>query len=116
MVVCEGDVRPGGAYHYVLRMPDGMEFPFSGVYRVVDPNARLVHTQVLDGASRSALEALVTVTFKEQDGRTVVTETTLHVSREARDGHLKSGMEAGAVQSLNRMAALLQDLAGAAKR
>ena len=30
MTFCEMDVRPGGAWRYVVRMPDGQEFGFHG--------------------------------------------------------------------------------------
>ncbi len=33
--VCEMDVRPGGAYRIVMRMPDGDEYPLEGIFREV---------------------------------------------------------------------------------
>jgi len=44
MTVCEIDLRPGGAYRYVLRGPDGTDYAFSGVYREIVPPSRLVYT------------------------------------------------------------------------
>jgi len=32
ITVCESDLRPGGKWRNVLRMPDGMECGFNGVY------------------------------------------------------------------------------------
>ncbi len=37
MTVCEIDLRPGGAYRYVLRGSDGNDYAFSGVYREIVP-------------------------------------------------------------------------------
>jgi uncharacterized protein YndB with AHSA1/START domain len=48
-------------------------------------------------------EALVTVTFAENDGRTVLTLLMQLASNEARDLVLSSGMEAGTQQSWDRL-------------
>jgi uncharacterized protein YndB with AHSA1/START domain len=56
-------------------------------------------------------EALVTVTFVEQGGRTTLTSTVLHQSVEDRDAHLKSGVERGAAETLDRLAAHLATMA-----
>lgn len=107
--LCEIDLRVGGAYRYVMLGPDGERYPFKGVYREIVPPERLVHTFVFDVEPYSGSEAIITVTFEERDGMTVMTETILHPSKEARDGHLQSGMEAGAASSLDRLAELLAD-------
>ena len=55
--------------------------------------------------------ALNTVLFEERGGgRTMVIETVLHQTREARDGHLQSGMEGGATESMNRLEAYLETM------
>jgi uncharacterized protein YndB with AHSA1/START domain len=51
------------------------------------------------------------VTLDERDGKTTLTVTVLHRTKEARDGQLQSGMEAGAGQSYDRLAALLGTMA-----
>src|SRR5690606_5079811 len=48
MPVCEIDLRVGGQFRYLLRMPDGSEFPFKGEYREVVAPEKLVHTQIFD--------------------------------------------------------------------
>src|SRR5688500_12760331 len=48
MAVCEIDARPGGAYRYVWRGPDGMEMGMGGVHREVVPPERIVCTQLFD--------------------------------------------------------------------
>ena len=45
LTVCEIDLRPGGLWRYVLRMPDGQEFPFAGMYREIAAPERLVYTE-----------------------------------------------------------------------
>ena len=106
--VCEIDLRPGGAWRLVLRKADGKEYPFKGVYREVMTPDRLVYTECFDEPSAGSPEWLSTVTFEEQDGRTKLTMTSLHKSKEARDGHLKAGMEAGAAHTLDRLAEHLE--------
>jgi uncharacterized protein YndB with AHSA1/START domain len=56
-------------------------------------------------------EAVETLVFVEEDGRTTLTTTTLHKTTEGRDGHLHSGMERGAAETLDRLEELLRKLA-----
>jgi uncharacterized protein YndB with AHSA1/START domain len=111
LTIEEMDVRPGGAWRFVLRTPDGQVCPFKGVYREVVPPERVVSTFIYDVEVIRDLEAVETLTLDEQDGKTTMTVRVLHQSKEARDGHLQSGMEAGAAQSYDRLAALLKTLA-----
>jgi uncharacterized protein YndB with AHSA1/START domain len=108
MAVCEVDLRVGGAYRFVLRMPHGQESGFHGSYREIVPSTRLVTTLVYEPVPDS--EAIVTLVLEEHDGRTKLTSTTLHPTMAARDAHVASGMETGAAQSLNRLEALLRTL------
>jgi uncharacterized protein YndB with AHSA1/START domain len=55
-------------------------------------------------------EALLTTTFVEQAGRTLITTTILYVSREARDGVLQSPMEGGVARSYNKLAEMLESM------
>jgi uncharacterized protein YndB with AHSA1/START domain len=111
LTVCEIDLRPGGAWRFVLRGPDGKEHPFKGVYREIVPPERVVQTFIYDVEGIRDHEALETLTLDEQDGRTTLRVTVLHKTKAARDGHLQSGMEAGASQTYDRLAELLATLA-----
>lgn len=102
--VCEMDVRPGGAWRVVQRAPDGTEHPFRGVYREVVPPERLVFTQAYDVAPWTGREVLVTATFDEQHGQTVLTIATRFASVADRDGMLQNGMKRGLLQALDRLA------------
>ena len=76
---CEMDVRVGGTYRLEFE-PDGMAF--FGTYLEVTPHSRLVWTNEEagdDGAS------VTTVTFEEQDGRTLLVLHELYPSKEALD-------------------------------
>lgn len=107
--VCEIDLRPGGSYRYVLRDAAGQEYAFSGVYREVVPHVRLVYTDRFEGAPVPG--ALVTVTFEEHDGKTTLTSRSLYPTVEARDAHIRSGMEQGMRDTLDRLEERLQTLA-----
>ena len=104
MVVCEIDLRVGGAYRYTMLSPDGAEHTMRGVYREIVPPGRLVYTEQYVSRGSTSNAALVTVLFAEHGGLTTLTSTILHQSKEDRDGHLDSGMETGAGAVLDRLA------------
>ncbi len=103
--VCEMDFRPGGAWRFVLRAPDGNDYGFGGEYREILPPERLVYTFRFDGAPGA--EAVETLIFVEKDGKTTLTNTMVHTSVENRDAHVRSGMEEGVLQTMDRLAELL---------
>jgi pimeloyl-ACP methyl ester carboxylesterase/uncharacterized protein YndB with AHSA1/START domain len=113
LTVCEIDLRVGGAWRFVVRRADGKDYPFRGVYREILAPERLVHTQVFDVEAYADSEALVSVIFEDRGGRTRMTETILHPTKEARDAHLQSGMETGATESLDRLDEIVQGLSAA---
>jgi uncharacterized protein YndB with AHSA1/START domain len=108
MTVCEIDLRVGGAWRYVISGPNGDEHGFHGAYREVVAPARLVHTHIYEPMPQHG--ALNTVLFEARGGRTTVIETVLHQTQEARDGHLYSGMEAGAAVQALRLEAYLETM------
>jgi uncharacterized protein YndB with AHSA1/START domain len=82
----ECDLRVGGRYRIVMRRPDGEEFDVGGVYREIVPNEKLCFTWAWK--STPERESLVTVTFKNDNGGTLM---TLHheqfFDEAARDRH-----------------------------
>jgi uncharacterized protein YndB with AHSA1/START domain len=86
-----------------MRMADGSDHPFLGKYREVLRPHRLVYTECYDMPQFGSPEWLTTVTFEETEAATLVTHTIRHQSREARDGHLKAGMQEGMIQTLTRL-------------
>ena len=112
MLVCEAEVRPGGSWRYVSTATDGAEVPFKGVYREVTPPERLVYTEMYDVEPFNSGEPAVnTVTFTEEDGRTLVSVITVYPTKEVRDFVLGTGMESGAAESYDRLAERLKTLA-----
>ncbi len=109
--ICEIDLRVGGAYRYVMRAPDGAHHTMQGVYREMTPPVRLAYTERYVTEAFTSNDALVTVLFAEHDGMTTLTSTSLYPSKTDRDGHLATGMEGGAAETLDRLAALLAQMA-----
>jgi uncharacterized protein YndB with AHSA1/START domain len=99
VTTCEIDLRVGGAWRYVMVADGGFEVAFHGEYREIVPNERLVSTEVYEGMPDA--EAVDTVTFTEVDGRTTLTILVQHTSKEHRDAHIESGMEAGLQDALD---------------
>jgi uncharacterized protein YndB with AHSA1/START domain len=106
MPVCEIDLRVGGAYRFVWRNPDGTEMAMMGVYHEIVRPERIVNTQCFDTPWLPG-EFVLTTTLVESAGKTTFTSTTLYDSRETRDKILKSGMEAGAGASYDRLETLV---------
>jgi uncharacterized protein YndB with AHSA1/START domain len=84
------DVRPGGAYWFVMRSPDGTDHRKRGVYREIVAPERIVFTFAWEDADgRLGHELLVTVTFEELGSGT---RLTLHQggfeSIDNRDSHI----------------------------
>jgi uncharacterized protein YndB with AHSA1/START domain len=99
--VCEIDFRPGGAWRYVTRAPDGSEMGMRGVYQEIEPPERIVSTESFDDYPGESLNAVV---LTEEDGRTRVTTTVRYESKEIRDAVIASGMQAGAAETYDRLA------------
>jgi uncharacterized protein YndB with AHSA1/START domain len=93
VTVAEIDLRVGGRWRYVMIADGGFEVGFHGEYREIVPNERIVSTEVYEGMPDG--EAVDTLTLTEVDGRTTLTILVEHASKEHRDGHINSGMEAG---------------------
>jgi uncharacterized protein YndB with AHSA1/START domain len=104
--VCEVDLKVGGAMRYVWRNVNGTSMCLSGTFREIKRPERIVHSELFD-EDWTGGETLVTTVFNDQDGKTLMRQTILYASREARDAVLKSPMEDGVAQSYNRLAELL---------
>lgn len=109
MTVCEIDLRPGGRWRYVLRMPDGSEHGFNGEYREVVPPERIVSTENYEPIGPGH-EMVATLTLEEHDGRTTMRNRLVYQSQADRDGHIGAGMERGMRESHERLAAIIASL------
>ncbi len=93
VTIAEIDLRVGGVWRYVMMADGGFEVAFHGEYREIVPNERIVSTEVYEGMPDA--EAVNTLALTESGGRTTLTILVQHASKEHRDAHIDSGMEAG---------------------
>jgi uncharacterized protein YndB with AHSA1/START domain len=104
--VCDMAARAGGTLRIVMRAPDGVQHPMTGVVREIVEPERLVFTYVaVDQAGKSLLEGFTTVTFAEHGGKTKLTVATRAVGLVDYAARMLDGMEEGWTQSLERLAA-----------
>ncbi|MET7421444.1 SRPBCC domain-containing protein [Dactylosporangium sp. NPDC005555] len=92
MPVCEIDLRPGGAYRYVLRGEGDAEMTLTGVFQEVERPLRIVATE---SWGPGWPETVNTVSFAAFGSHTSVTTLVRYPSQEARDAALRSGMREG---------------------
>jgi uncharacterized protein YndB with AHSA1/START domain len=111
-LVCDIDVRVGGAWRYVIRERD-MEVGFHGEYREIDGPHRIVWTEIYEGMPDPGPDgAAVNVTTLEEDhGVTTMTTLTQMPSQESRDAMLATGMESGMQVSYDRLEDLVRQRA-----
>lgn len=106
--VVELDVRPGGRCYFVMRDPEGKDWPNPGVYLDVVENERLVFTDAFVSAWEPSAKPFMTaiVTFADAEGGTRYTARVLHWSVADREEHERMGFHEGWGQCADQLAAL----------
>jgi uncharacterized protein YndB with AHSA1/START domain len=112
MPECEMDFRVGGAWRWVLRGPGGAEMRLGGVHTEIVVGERVVRTETFQPAWYSG-EAITTMALTERGGKTTLTVTIEHVSKEARDAALKFPMAEGMAAGYDKLDELLLHSVGA---
>lgn len=105
MDICEVDLRPGGAYRYGWRKANGKTMVITGVFKEVKPPELLASTE---NWGEGWPEALNTMEFTEENGRTLMTLTVLSPTKESRDSALETGMTTGMEMSYARLDEILK--------
>jgi len=103
------DVRPGGKWRYVSRAPDRDDVVFYGEYLEVTPPEGFKWTFMFDVEGVGPMGGPETFILEDLGGRTKVTSIGHMGSAEAIDGALATGMVAGAIETWNRLEALLAE-------
>ncbi len=103
--VCEIDLRPGGAWRFVNRHPQG-EVTFYGEYREITPPSKLVYTEIFEQYPDTV--SVVTALFADEGAKTRYTATVRYPSQEVRDIVMSTGMEQGAGLSYDRLEEVLR--------
>ena len=107
---CEMDLRVGGGFVLHMRAPDGVIYPCRGVFREIVALERIVYAGPASGDACGAglpPNAVVTVTFEEDDGQTTVTIQTRLQSAADREAAVNRGFRIGWTDSFDRLAAHL---------
>jgi uncharacterized protein YndB with AHSA1/START domain len=104
----EVDLRPGGAWRYVMTANAGFEVAFHGEYQEIVPGERIVSTEIFEGMPDAA--AVTTTTFEGLDARTKVSILVRHQNKANRDAHAGSGMEDGLQEALNYLEQVARSL------
>ena len=105
--VVEMDVRPGGKWRYVSSASDRDDVEFYGEYLEVDPPNGYRWTFMFDVEGIGPQGGPETFILEEVGGKTKVTSISHMGSAEIIDGALATGMVKGALETWDRLDALL---------
>jgi uncharacterized protein YndB with AHSA1/START domain len=105
--VVEMDVRPGGTWRYISSKPDREDVAFYGEYLEIDPPKGFKWTFMFDVEGVGPMGGPETFTLEDLGDRTRVRSVGHMGSEEAIDGALASGMVGGAIETWDRLEALL---------
>ncbi len=101
LIGCEMDVRVGGQYRLVFRHEDST-MEFFGTYLDVSPHSRLVWTNDEGDAGQT----VTTVTFEENEGKTLLVVHERYPSKEA----VETGSTGAMPEALDQLEELLASL------
>lgn len=104
-VDCEIDLRPGGTFRFVMRSPDGQDFPNIGCYLDVVPEERLVWTDALLPGYRPSTNPFFTaiVTLRPENKGTRYKAIAIHRDEAGRKHHEEMGFYDGWGQVLDQL-------------
>ena len=105
--VAEMDVRPGGSWRYVSSAPGRDDVVFYGEYLEVTPPERIKWTFMFDVEGVGPMGGPETLTLEDVGGKTLMRAVSHMGSAEAIDEALATGMIAGAIETWDRLEALL---------
>jgi uncharacterized protein YndB with AHSA1/START domain len=108
-IVEEMDVRPGGKWRYINRASDREEVAFYGEYLEVDPPRAFKWTFMFDVEGVGPMGGPETHVFEDVGGKTRITSTGHMGSVEMLEGALATGMVEGALETWDRLEALLAE-------
>jgi uncharacterized protein YndB with AHSA1/START domain len=119
-VDCETDLRPGGIFRFVMRSPEGQDFPNLCCYLEVAKPERLIWTTALAPGYRPVSYPAGTVdfpftcilTFADRSGKTDYTARVLHKDEADRKKHEDMGFHLGWNQCLDQLVEMVKRLPG----
>ena len=104
------DLRPGGAFNFVMRSPEGQEFPNFGCYLEVVPQQRLVFTDTLLAGYRPSAKPFFTAALLLAPTATGTryTAIAIHGEEAARKRHEEMGFTTGWGMVLDQLVAFIK--------
>ena len=114
LTLCEVDFRKGGRWRFAMTGSSGQQnTPFGGEYLEIVPDRKIVFDNAFE--DDPAKKMIMTITFEERDGRTMLTWHTLFMSPAMKDEYVGMGIEAGANSGLDQLADVVAGLKQAAR-
>ena len=109
---CEIDLRPGGILHFIMRSPEGKDFPNTGCILEVVPNQRLVWTDALLPGYRPSEKPFFTavIALETVGNGTRYTATAIHRDEAGRKQHEDMGFYQGWGTCLDQLVAYTKKL------
>ena len=105
---CSIDLRPGGAWRYSFRSPEGQEHACDATYEAVEAPAKLVMTQAVPGPGGKPFFTIrQTITFEEKDGATALTFEVKVLEANPGSEPFLGGMEQGTNMTLDNLSEYL---------
>lgn len=104
------DVRVGGRWHFINAAPDREAVEFFGEFLSVDPPREYRWTFMFNGENGEPVGGPETYTFTEVDGKTLVRSVGHLGAPEIVEAALATGMVEGAIETWDRLEALLGEL------
>jgi len=119
-VDCEIDLRPGGIFRFVMRSPEGQEFPYVSCYLEVAKPEKLIWTRALGPGYRPMSYVPGTVdipftcilTLADRGGKTDYTARVLHKDKADSKKHEDMGFHLGWNQCLDQLVEMAKRLPG----
>ena len=102
LTLCEVDFRVGGRFRFAMTGPSGQQnTPFGGEYLEIVPNLKIVFDNAFEAPG--AEKMIMTITFDEKGGKTLLTFHTLFASVAMKKAHVDAGFVQGTGSGLDQL-------------
>jgi uncharacterized protein YndB with AHSA1/START domain len=109
LTLCEMDFRKSGRIRLQMTGPGGRQMPpFGGEYLEIVPNRKIVYDNAFE--MPGAEKMIVTVTFDENGGETVLTIHTLFASIAMKNEYVGAGFAQGYESALDQLVELAREM------
>jgi uncharacterized protein YndB with AHSA1/START domain len=113
VTMCQVDFRKGGRWRMAMTGPSGQQnAPFGGEYLEIVPDRKIVFDNAFEEPGSKKM--IMTVTFDEKGGRTILTWRTLFASVAMKNEYVGMGIEQGAGSGLDQLTDVVAALKAAA--